>query len=268
MDASKNLKDLVIEQNIRIHAKEAPIYEIIHPQVFNWYHNRKSWQDLRYIFSLFTCESKIQVLDLGCGTGFLTLKIMSFAQAQVIALDLSKEMLDCLEAKVDSACKKRLSVINSEALAFLHNNNIQYDMITASAFFHHLVDLKEFIDCVLGHLRKRGILYLAYEPLKQPIKNKVRFILHRLIRRLDEFVFRARMKSLKINIGDCHQKSIADYQTTLGGINPLEIISYLKDKGSILKFDKFAVRANGFLAFISDKLIRSENTFSIIFQKA
>ncbi len=74
MDRPKQLKDLVIKENIKIHAKEAPIYETIHPQLFNWYHNRKSWNDINCIFSKLGSKPELKVLDLGCGTGFLTLK--------------------------------------------------------------------------------------------------------------------------------------------------------------------------------------------------
>ncbi len=267
MDRPKQLKDLVIKENIKIHAKEAPIYETIHPQLFNWYHNRKSWNDINCIFSKLGSKPELKVLDLGCGTGFLTLKVLTFLNTHVTAVDLSKEMIAELEKKVQFSYNGRLFLINSEALAFLKNNNVHYDVIMASAFLHHLVDLRELVDLALEKLKPQGMLYIASEPLKQSIDSRIKFMFHRWVRSLDLFIFNLRLKLLKIEIDITHEASMADYQTTLGGVDPLEVISYLKGKGDIVKFSKFATRVNGLLAFISDRIIGSENTFSIIFRK-
>jgi len=267
MNKVKQLRDIVIDQNIKIHAKEAPIYETIHPQIFNWYHNRKSWNDIKYIFNLLDSDEEIQALDLGCGTGFLTMKVLEWEKARITAVDLSKEMLSVLENKISSNQNKRISLINGEAVSFLQSNTILYDIIMTSALLHHLVDIKELLGLIVNKLKSGGILYIAYEPLKQQIDNKIRFIFHRMIRQLDVFLFNMRLKMLGITIEENHEKSMADYQTTMGGIDPIEVITYLKNDGVILKYDKFATRANGFLAFISDKIIKSQNTFSFIFKK-
>lgn len=268
MDKLKQLKDMVIEQNVKVHAEEAPIYETIHPQLFNWYHTKKSWSDITYIFNLLDSESETRVLDLGCGTGFLTMKAQKWPKPHITAVDLSAEMLSELRRKIVSSKKERIILINKEALTFLRSNTIQYDLIMTSAFLHHLVDFKESLEVVLTHLKPGGVLYIAYEPLKQHIDNRVRFMFHRAVRRLDVFIFNLRMKMLRIEIKESHEKGMADYQTILGGIDPVEVISYLESHGNILRFDKFATRASGFLAFVSNKIIKSPNTFSIIFRKS
>lgn len=268
MNDLRKLKDLVTKENIKIHAQEAPIYERIHPQVFNWYHNRKSWRDVRHIFDLIGSKGKVEALDLGCGTGFLTMKAISFKDLNITAVDLSKEMLSELERKIPAPSKESILLVNSEALDFMRDNEVQYDLIMASAFLHHLVDLKEFTDLALKRLKSGGVLYIAYEPLKQDIGSKFQFMLHRWVRILDEAIFNFRMKLSKVEVDESHENSIADYQTTLGGIDPLEVMKYLENSGKVMIFNKFAVRANGVLAFISDRIIRSENTFSIIFKKS
>lgn len=267
MDELKQLKDTVIDQNIKVHAQEAAVYEKIHPQLFNWYHSRKSWRDMTYIFNLLNSEKDINVLDLGCGTGFLTMKALKWEKAVVTAVDLSKEMLSVLEGKITPDQRGRISLVNQEALLFLKSNTVKYDLIMTSALLHHLVDVRELLELAVKNLKYREILYVAYEPLKQPINNKLRFMLHRIIRKLDIFIFGIHMKILGIVIEKEHEKSLADYQTTMGGVDPVEIISYLENNGTIVKFDRFATRANGLLAFIADRIIRSQNTFSVIFKK-
>jgi len=267
MDKNKELEKLVIEENIRFHAKEAPYYKILNPQVFNWYHNRKVNNDITFIISMFKNKDKIDVLDLGCGTGFLTKKLISFPNVFVTAVDLSKEMLSELEKDIFPEYTSRVILINQEANSFLKGNPLQYDLITASALLHHIVEIREFIDLALKNLKSGGILYFAFEPLKQMIDNKIRYMIHRGIRFIDISIFKLYLKLLKINISDSNERNLANYQVIMGGIDPNELNLYLKDKGKTIRFEKFAVRANGFLAFISDKIVKSQNTFSIIFRK-
>lgn len=268
MNDPKKLKEIVIAENIKVHSKEAPIYEIIHPQLFNWYHTKKSWGDINFIFKTLGSRQGLKVLDLGCGTGFLTTKLLTWPKVEITAVDLSKEMLFQLEKKLSRLHQDNITLINKEAVAFLRLNGNQYDLITASAFLHHLADFEDLLDVAIKRLKSGGVFYIAYEPLKQDIDSKVQFMFHRIIRTLDVSLFNMRMKKLGVEVDDSHEKSIADYQTTLGGIDPNEIISYLKGKGDVLRLDKFATRAYWIFALIADKLVRSQNTFSIIFRKS
>ncbi|MBI4619834.1 MAG: class I SAM-dependent methyltransferase [Desulfobacterales bacterium] len=267
MDESKKLKELVIEENVKVHREEASVYEKIHPQLFNWYHNAKSWDDINFLFDLMDSRTDLRVLDLGCGTGFLTTKMLQKQKADIIAVDLSKDMLMQLEKKLSSFPQGRVALINKEATAFLQGDNTRYDLITASAFLHHLTDIKELLDLAIKNLKPNGLFYIAYEPLKQPIDSRLKFALHRFFRTLDVVFFNAYLKMSGLKIGVSYEKSIADYQTTLGGVDPLAIIGHLEGKGEILRFDKFATRAFGIFAFILDKMVESQNTFSIIFRK-
>ncbi len=265
---TEQLKELVIDQNIRVHAEEAPIYDKIHPQMFNWYHAGKSRRDIEYIFDTLATTPELQILDLGCGTGYLALKALSYDGAMVTGVDISQEMLCVLRQKIDqSPNKKDVSLIQQEVVSFLRSDARQYDLIMTSAFLHHLVDIQELLELALKHLKPAGILYIAYEPLKQKIDSRFKFMLHRIVRMLDTLLFKMRMELSGISLPERHENSMADYQTLQGGIDPGDIMSYLEGRGKILKFVRFAARANGFIAFVADKVIRSQNTFSIIFKK-
>lgn len=268
MDKQEQLKQLVLEKNIRLHANEAPIYEIIHPELFNWYHTRKCWNDIDYIFKEFDQKSEIKVLDLGCGTGFLTLKVLRRDNVNVTAVDLSGEMLNELEKSINQTKKGTIQLINEEAETFLESNTTKFDLVVTSALLHHLVDYKKLIGFAISHLKSDGIFYIAYEPLKQSIDHRLKFLLHRLIRKMDLLLLNIYLKISGISVGNDQENKLADYQTTLGGIDPYEVIESLKDSGRVLKIDKFAARAFGIFAYIADRLIKSENTFSIIFKKS
>ena len=268
MSDQKELKDDVIGHNILVHAKEAPVYEAIHPQLFNWYHTRKSLHDLSRIFIYFEPKDKIRVLDLGCGTGFLTMKAFLWENIQITAVDLSKEMLTVLESKLTLPQKDKILLVNREAVSFLQCNTVKFDLIMTSALLHHIVDFRELVGLAVKSLKKDGMLYIAFEPLRQHIEGKFQYLLHRAVRRLDMMIFNVRMKLRGINIDALHEKSMADYQTLIGGgIDPNDVISCLGNNGTIIRFDKFAARGSGILAFIADRVVKSQNSFSIIFRK-
>ncbi|MEI7752092.1 MAG: class I SAM-dependent methyltransferase [Candidatus Omnitrophota bacterium] len=268
MNNGEQIKAQVLEHNIRVHRAEAAVYEAIHPQVFNWYHVRKARRDLRYIEGFLPVgKDCFRVLDLGCGTGFLTIPAMALPFAKITAVDLSPEMLAQLEAKLSPESHERISLVVREALDFLKTTTDRYDLIMTSAVLHHLYDFEEFLKLALARLNDGGIFYIAYEPLKQAIGSRFRFFLHRLIRFLDRTILFLRLKFSGRKIDSEHENSLADYQTTLGGIDPEAVLKILRGNEQVLKLDKFATRASGFLAFISDRVIQSQNTFSVIFRK-
>lgn len=267
MDNHADLKAAVIDENIKVHAAEAHVYERIHPQLFNWYQARKSARDMEFIFRELGTVREMRILDLGCGTGYLTMQAAGDGRL-VTAVDLSKEMLAVLEKKLTASGTRNVTMIHMEGETFLSSNPGPYDLVMTSAFLHHLFDFKGLLTLALDNLKPGGLLYIAYEPLKQGITSRVRFALHRVVRWCDMHYFERSMKRAGLPVDDEHEQSLADYQSTLGGIDPTEIASFLKGKGEVLKLDRFATRASGFLACISDRVIGSQNTFSIIFRKS
>ena len=58
------------------------------------------------------------VLDVGCGTGNISLKFLMF-RSIVIALDISHRMLDILQSKMSIALKGRIRVVCEDVDDFL-----------------------------------------------------------------------------------------------------------------------------------------------------
>lgn len=89
----------------------------------------------------FNKNKKINVLDLGCGTGNLSLKILkSFPNAKVTCLDLSNEMLNVVKGKL-KRYKNRVEFIYHD----FGEENIKgfYDAILSSFAIHHLTNDKK-----------------------------------------------------------------------------------------------------------------------------
>lgn len=109
----------------------------------------------------FKKEKDINVMDLGCGTGTISLRIkQTFPNAKITCLDVAENMLDI--------CKFRLSNYNDVTFCLGDFNNYtfnkKYDVIISSLALHHLVndtDKRMFYKKAYNSLNNMGIFYNA-----------------------------------------------------------------------------------------------------------
>ena len=108
-----------------------------------------------------TKQKKINILDLGCGTGGLARFLHSYANT-LTGLDFSKEMLN--EAKktgfYDSLLNKRLE-------EYLSETSIYYDSIVAAAVMIHFLDLESVFELINERLKLNGkFIFSVFESNK------------------------------------------------------------------------------------------------------
>lgn len=100
------------------------------------------------------------VLELGCGTGNLTKRILdTYPDVHVTAVDLSEKMIIKAKEKV-SMYSRRVTFVQKEIEAF--TSPYTYDACVSSLAIHHL-DSKHkqlFFDAAYSLLETRGVLYL------------------------------------------------------------------------------------------------------------
>jgi len=103
-----------------------------------------------------------RVLDLGCGTGTLTLLIKSHhPKAQVIGLDADPKVLEITRAK---AARAGLDITLDHGMAFeLPYSDNSFDRVVSSLLFHHLTreNKHRTLREVLRVLRSGGELHIA-----------------------------------------------------------------------------------------------------------
>ncbi len=164
----KELEQKIIQANIELHQKSAQYYDQLHPEIFNKSEQRLIDSVLIQILDRINKE-KIDVLDLGAGTGNITLKLLKNKQVgSVIAVDLSEEMLVELERKAGGS--EKLKIANKPADTFLVDDDSEYDLITISSVLHHLPDYFATINSILGKLTPKGILVIFHEPTGEKSK--------------------------------------------------------------------------------------------------
>ena len=93
----ETLESKIVQKNIELHEKEAELYDLIHPQVTNFYYTRKVNRDVDFIMK--NLKNKPSVLELGPGTGHLTLKLLKY-DVDITGVDISKDMLNVLRGKI------------------------------------------------------------------------------------------------------------------------------------------------------------------------
>ena len=111
-----------------------------------------------------TKQQKVDILDLGCGTGSLASFFHPYAR-KIVGVDLSKDMI--VEAK-----KKDLYDIlyNKELDEYLKETTTHYDLVVAAAVMIHFFDLENTFTLIRNKLKINGkFLFSVFE---EKIRNK------------------------------------------------------------------------------------------------
>ncbi len=111
-------------------------------------------------------ESKIKILDIGCGFGSTTIPLLKiFPESEVIASELSIEMLSVLKNKLVSTDIMRrctLMQLDAESLNFKDNS---FSLIVGAAILHHLFNPEKVFESIIRIL-KPGCCAIFFEPFE------------------------------------------------------------------------------------------------------
>ncbi len=162
--SDKDLPEKIHEANVTVHRIEANYYELIHPEVYGKYEQKRILSVLKKVENLLadTGERAKKALDFGSGTGNITGKLLEMGY-EVTAVDISVEMCKILERKFkDYFESKKLVVINSP-IEDVNFEKESFDLVTCYSVLHHLPDYGEVLRRLSGFLRKGGVMYIDHE---------------------------------------------------------------------------------------------------------
>lgn len=108
------------------------------------------------------------VCDYGAGTGILSVEAASMTSGKVYALDMSQEMLDIIESKIETNSIRNIETIKVEGDEIsLPKNSI--DIFMMSTVFHHISDPVKFLEKVKTVLKPNGkILIIEFHKKDSP----------------------------------------------------------------------------------------------------
>jgi len=257
-----NLKEKILEENKRVHALEDRLYLFRHPEQTNFFQTRILRNSLNKVCRGLG-EGNVNILDLGCGTGYLLLKLLERGY-RVTGVDLSDSMIRALDAQIPADHRERARLVVGEADEFADQSDERYDAILISALLHHLYDYETVVKKYCAKLNPGGMLLIFFEPLKQDVRSALRYALHRGIAALDQQIYSLAMKIRNIPVFE-EEYELSDYQRRFGGIAPDRLTTTLTSAGmEILEVEKYCARRYGFFAFLTTCLLGTQNTFNLL----
>ncbi|MBN1656719.1 MAG: class I SAM-dependent methyltransferase [Deltaproteobacteria bacterium] len=97
-----------------------------------------------------------QILDVGCGTGLLTLKFLKAADCSVTAVDSSCEMLAIFQKKIETLRLKRRATCKEQDAASLSFQDNCFDIVASTVALHHVKDKLPMVKKIFRILRSGG----------------------------------------------------------------------------------------------------------------
>ncbi|KAJ4315506.1 hypothetical protein N0V84_008332 [Fusarium piperis] len=118
-------------------------------------------------------SSRLDVLEIGCGTGLLSLEVAPSVN-RLVAVDAAEGMIEVLSSKLNKLDAPK----NIQPLAILLQDpedkrlppadeakpdgpRLKYDLITSHLVLHHIADLKAVLTTMLGCLKEGGMVALT-----------------------------------------------------------------------------------------------------------
>lgn len=116
---------------------------------------------LELVVNLSEVKNGDKVLDIGCGTGLLSLKFIKKADCFITGIDTSPQMLAIFKNKIKQlSLADRISCMRSNA-AFLRFPNNSFDIVASTVTLHHIKNKYPVIKKIHNTLRPGGRFILG-----------------------------------------------------------------------------------------------------------
>jgi len=233
----------VVMENIKLQRLEAFFYEINHPEIFNFFEQRRLRREIRAIAKNLS-PMKTIALDIASGTGNVARHLQSFG-LEVVACDLSFDMLK----RNDSRYRIRCDV------GYLPFKSNSFNLITTYSAFHHFPDFTIALKEICRVSTKSCILYFDHDPfIKGNTKTKCN-IFYSFMRKLVQImgwwlwlltkpIFWIRFFRYLVGGRRRHLRLLRDINTKLTEINPLdadEISKILRNNLFVVQVKKYGI---------------------------
>ena len=111
----------------------------------------------------FISETGIQVLDVGCGSGPITVAFSKrFPKSSFTGLDISEKGLILARDRISRENILNISFINGDAHNLPHNMTDQYDIVLMFDVLHNLPDPYKALSEAKRVLKPNGIIIVYY----------------------------------------------------------------------------------------------------------
>jgi ubiquinone/menaquinone biosynthesis C-methylase UbiE len=234
------VRSRVLAENVRLHRDVAASYDRIHPHMRNSFEQHLQRRDVTHMVAG-CADPPMRVLELGCGTGNLTMQFLE-AGCSVVGVDMSAEMLAELRRKAaGAAVEHRCELHEADVDGFLQRDGRSgYHIIAMSSVAHHLPDYLATLTALSRRLRPGGFLYLIHEPTSRDELARRAVPLRRLWsivpRGLDRLIRDMRPSRAAVaQEWRAYDTKYADYHYHLAGISIAALRTSLQERGLTLR---------------------------------
>jgi ubiquinone/menaquinone biosynthesis C-methylase UbiE len=175
-----------VQQNKHIHNKLYKTYNLKHSEIYNDYEQERLKKTIFKIIKKVK-KKEIKVLDVGAGTGNLSLKFLEF-ECKVTASDVSKKSLELLKKLSNNNSNLSIKLINDENLPFQDDS---FDIVSAYSVLHHIPDYLNTIKEMIRVTKKGGLIYIDHEA------NKNRYFPNKYLKDYYKITKQTRLEHLK-----------------------------------------------------------------------
>ena len=255
-------REKIIKENLKLYRLESQNYISLHPEIYNWFEQKETQRDLELL------RKKVkgnEALDIGCGMGNITLKLLSLG-FKVTALDISTTMIKEVKRALPTEMAINLDIVETDIDTFLSKPAGKYNLVTMSSVLHHVPDYLESLQKIMVHVVVGGFLYITHEPLKD-VLTKEDHLLRKLLWQIDYFFYLIKKRG-KIEAVNGVDWRLSDYHL-YKGLEHDNVKGILNKKGFKVFFRKYSSNMRlGISNWIDTNLFRTESQFKIIAGKA
>lgn len=127
-----------------------------------YYHDEKKMQKILNICKIKQGE---KVLDVACGTGVLTKKLVKTQAKQITAIDLSEKMIEIAKIKL---VDNKVTFITTDLFDFCGDN---FDCIILYSAYPHFLNKKKLAEKFYALLKPKGRFIVAHSESKESLNS-------------------------------------------------------------------------------------------------
>jgi ubiquinone/menaquinone biosynthesis C-methylase UbiE len=257
-----DIRQKILDENIKLHRIEAAHYDALHPEEFNWFEQARISRDISRITTLLPKPST--ALDIGCGTGNVFLKLLA-GGLDVCGVDISRDMVEALRARIPEELEGRARLSAQNIDDFLSACVQEFDLITACSVLHHLPDYMSTLELALRRLKPGGWLYITHEPTMNALGPDP--FLRKVLWQVDSLAYDL-LHRKTIPKTEARDYRMSDYHLYYG-FDDEGVMTRCRSLGlDVVSFVRYSSAMRmGLSCWLDSRVLRSKRQFSLIARK-